>query len=294
MPVHIETSTPLAAVSLDMSRDTLLRDCSVETTPRDSNVPEELPRGARVFVASVPGVTTEQLVARAVQLAKAGFRPVPHIVARGLASVEQLDDRLRRLRGEANAEFALVLGGDTPDVAGPFPSARSILETGLFARHGFSAIGLATYAEDHPRIARDVLDAELDLKLAAAASQDLPAFLVSQFGFEPDVFVSHVMRLRARGIDVPVSLGVAGPASWKSLAQFALLCGVRNSTRFITSQGRKIGQLLSGYEPADIIDGIARGLPASEAGKVNLHFFAFGGLRKTAAWIELSRHAASK
>ncbi len=97
------------------------------------------------------------------------------------------------------------------------------------------------------------------------------------------------MRLRARGVTAPVSLGIAGPASWKSLAQFALLCGVRNSTRFITSQGRKIGQLLSGYEPSDIIDGIARGLPGSEAGKVNVHFFAFGGLRKTAAWIEASR-----
>lgn len=279
----------MIAPSLGISRAALLRDCSIETTPRDSNVPDELPRGARVFVASVPGIGTEQLVARAAQLAKAGFKPVPHVVARGLASLEELDDRLRRLRGEANAESALVLGGDTPDVAGPFASARAMLDTGLFARHGFSSVGLATYAEDHPRIKRDVLDAELDLKLASAASQKLPAFLVSQFCFEPAVFANHVTRMRERGVHVPISLGIAGPASWKSLAQFALLCGVRNSTRFITSQGRKIGQLLSGYEPGEIIDGLARTLPEAEAGKVKVHFFAFGGLRKTAVWIESFR-----
>lgn len=265
-----------------------MRGCSIETTPRDSNLPEELPRGAKVFVASVPGSGADQLVARAAALAKAGFAPVPHVVARSLADAGRLDDLLRRLRGESGAAAALVLGGDTPDVAGPFSSALRILETGLFAEHGFSAIGLATYAEDHPRIARDVLDAELDLKLASVASQKLQGFLVSQFCFEPDVIVGHVTRLRARGIAAPVSLGIAGPASWKALAQFALLCGVKNSTRFITSQGRKIGQLLSGYEPVDIIDDIARAMPPG-AGPVGMHVFAFGGLRRTAAWIESFR-----
>lgn len=292
-PVHSETSPSMTAASPYFSRDILLRDCSIETTPRDSNVPEELSPGTRVFVASVPGIETQQLVARSAQLAKAGFRPVPHVVARGLTSVDALDERLRRLRGEANAEAALVLGGDTPDVAGPFASARAMFDTGLFAKHGFSSVGFATYAEDHPRIARDLLDAELDLKLASAAQQDLPAFLVSQFCFDPDVMAGHVARLRARGLRAPVSLGIAGPASWKSLAQFALLCGVRNSTRFITSQGRKIGQLLSGYEPGDIIDGVARALPPGEgAGEVRVHFFAFGGLRKTAAWVETFRQSA--
>ena len=45
--------------------------------------------------------------------------------------------------------------------------------------------------------------------------------VVTQFGFDPDAFLAWLKQLRARGLDVPVRIGVPGPASIKALLRFA-------------------------------------------------------------------------
>lgn len=263
----------------------LLRSYSIETTPLDKSLPANLPAGTHVYIASVPRSRKEQIVERAVKLKKAGFVPVPHIVARGMENVSVLEDLLARLRGEADVDRALVLGGDTDKVQGPFSSSRAILETGLFAELGFKAVGFATYAEDHPAIPRKILDQELELKLSEAAGQGLRSWLVSQFCFEPGVLVAHVARLRSIDADVPVSMGIAGPATWASLARFAVLCGVKNSARFLSAQGSKVGRMLSNYDPSETVADLGR-LTNERANlqPVGLHFFSFGGMQRTVDW----------
>lgn len=268
----------------------LLRSFSIETTPLDHGVPADLPRGTHVYVASVPKARKDQLVARVVQLRKAGFVPVPHVVARGIESADLLGDFLSRLRGEADVDRVLVLGGDTDRPAGPFASSRDILETGLFAEHGFNAVGFATYAEDHPAITRDVLDRELELKLAGALRQGLQRFVVSQFSFDAEAMIAHVVRLRGQGVDVPFRIGLAGPASFASLARFAMLCGVRNSARFLSRQGNKMGRLLTNYDPAETVAELVRLLDARGGLEpVAVHIFAFGGLQKSVDWANSLR-----
>lgn len=263
----------------------LLRSFSIETTPLDHGIPDGLPPGTHVYVASVPKARKDQLVARVVQLRKAGFVPVPHVVARGIESVDVLRDLLAHLRGEADVDRVLVLGGDTDRPAGPFASGRAILETGLFSQLGFKAVGFASYAEDHPAIPRDVLDRELALKLAEATKQGLQRFLVSQFCFDPEILVAHVARLRAQGVDVPFRMGLAGPASFASLARFAVLCGVKNSARFLSKQGGKMGRLLTSYDPSETVAELVRLIDAhGGAAPVGVHIFAFGGLQKAVDW----------
>src|SRR5207244_6123635 len=110
--------------------------------------------------------------------------------------------------------------------AGPFRSSASLLESGVFECHGFERIRFAGYPEGHPLITAPALAAALDAKLALARSHGLSPSLVTQFAFDAAPIGQWVGSLRARGVDVPMRIGVAGPASAVTLARFAVRCGL--------------------------------------------------------------------
>src|SRR5882757_4959111 len=136
-----------AAAATDRNElESFLSDWSIEIVPTEGTPVDQAVRnlreGTRIYVASIPGRDTRYVVDASVQLRKAKFEPVPHISARGLTDHKQLDDLLVQLRGEADVDSALLLGGDIHDDAvGAFKSSRAALETGLFARHGFKNVG---------------------------------------------------------------------------------------------------------------------------------------------------------
>src|SRR5215831_18434358 len=145
-----------------------LAGASLELSSRN---PEEidacadlLEPGTAVYISFPPGQTYHGTVALAARLARAGFRPVPHVAARRIASREALDDYLARAAGEAGVDSALVIGGDSNRAVGAFDSSLALLETGLFQRHGIVHIGIAGYPEGHPQIAAAALDAALAAK----------------------------------------------------------------------------------------------------------------------------------
>jgi len=267
-----------------------LLDWSIEIVPTegleiDASVAGAA-QGTRIYVTSIPGHNMRNVVDASVRLKKANFDPVPHISARGLIDHKQLNDLLVRLRSEADVDSALLLGGDIHDAVGDFASSRAMLETGLFARHGFRKVGFATYPEPHPRIPQLVLEGELVNKLGLSAEQGLESWLVSQLCFAPDIIVRHVKRLRANGISAPVHVGFAGPTSWKGMAKFAAICGVSNSARSLSTQASRVGRLFVGFEPSEIVSRIAVVAAAQpDLGLVKPHFFTFGGAEKTVNWI---------
>jgi methylenetetrahydrofolate reductase (NADPH) len=76
-----------------------------------------------------------------------------------------------------------------------------------------------------------------------------------------------------------------GPASLRQLAKFAMLCGVGASMRMLTSRTSAMANLLSTQAPDEMVTALARhrgGNPQSRFERV--HFFAFGGVVKTAKW----------
>ena len=108
--------------------------------------------------------------------------------------------------------------------------------------------------------------------------------VVTQFGFDPDAFLNWLKELRARGLDVPVRIGIPGPASIKSLLRFATRCGVGASASVMKKYGVSITNLLGNAGPDKLVDAFANQL-SEEHGRVRLHFYPFGGLRKTVEWI---------
>src|SRR5262245_15548192 len=108
------------APSLDDERkgiSAFLAGASLELSSRD---PAEidacaglLEPGTAVYISFPPGQTYHGTVALAARLARSGFRPVPHVAARRIASREALDDYLARVAGEAGVDSALLIGGDS-------------------------------------------------------------------------------------------------------------------------------------------------------------------------------------
>jgi methylenetetrahydrofolate reductase (NADPH) len=124
----------------------------------------------------------------------------------------------------------------------------------------------------------------LRAKLALARQRGLEASLITQFGFEAAPIQRWIQSLRDDNILCPIRIGIAGPASVATLAKFAVRCGIGASLRALGRGQTAFARILVEAAPDALIETLAaaehRGAPIG-----GLHFFSFGGVRRTAAWI---------
>jgi methylenetetrahydrofolate reductase (NADPH) len=267
----------------------LLADASLELMPRDKAAVERCIEraapGTEIFISRVPGDAHGATIATATLLRTAGFEPVPHVGARYLENRETASDLLARLAGEAGVRRILCIAGDVDRPAGPFQSAADLIATGLLPKHGIERVGIAGYPEGHPKIAADALAEGMARKLALLEDQGIAARIVTQFCFEAAPIVEFVAGLRARGIAAPIRIGLAGPASVMTLAKFALRCGIGNSLRALSGGRGGMTRLLTDAGPEAIVAVLAR----AGLDRVASHFYTFGGVAKTADWLNAVR-----
>jgi len=288
--VHVrEHETAAAALAgLREAISTLAGRASIETSTK--NVAEIagyrtlLPAGTDVYAAWIPGTPYHHLVSVARHLREAGMNPVPHIAARRLPDRAAAQDFLARLQGEAGVTRALIIAGDSQAPAGPFDSSVALLETGLLEAHGVRSIGVAGYPEGHNKLPETTLAAALDRKIDYANRSGLELFVVSQLCFDGEAVLAWLRKLRARGVALPVRVGVAGPATVRMLLAYGIRCGVGNSLRALGSQAISLTRLVAQHGPEKVVREIAAG--ATDLGIAGLHFFSFGGFAQTARWID--------
>lgn len=284
------TVTQATAKGFQRELITLLHQSSVEITPNAPGAAQSLrdkfDPGTDVFISFLPGTGFERTIGAAAALRKSGFNPVPHIAARNIAGEAMLRDCLARARDEAGVTRVLVIAGDMDAPRGDYSSALELIGTGAFEEHGVTHVGIAGYPEPHPKIATDALVRAMHDKLAAVRARGMNPFIVTQFCFSADPVVAFLQKTRADGIDAPVRIGVAGPASMATLVRFAVRCGIGNSLRALQTRTNMIGRLLSDAGPEDILRGVADALAAAPDPRVTgIHFFPFGGADKTSDWI---------
>ena len=212
----------------------------------------------------------------------AGFAPVPHLAARYLASAAELHDLLARMNGEAAVEQILLIGGDTDRAPGPYHSSLAVLEDEAIASLGIRRLGLAAYPEGHPRIPAAVLDQALDAKLERARALGIRPYVVTQFCFEARPIIAWLARFRARWSDVPVHIGLAGPAKLSTLLTFAATCGIGASLRAL-KRPAGMTRLLAQSGPEPILHELALDPGCTDVAP--LHIFTFGGIARTATWL---------
>jgi methylenetetrahydrofolate reductase (NADPH) len=130
-------------------------------------------------------------------------------------------------------------------------------------------------------------------KLAYARRTTARARLVTQFMFEAEPLLAWEHMVRAQGSDLPIHVGVPGPATLRGLLNYARLCGVGNSMRVLTRRAGNLLKLASLCYPDALITGLARQRAEDPQCRIErLHFYPFGGLARTARWIEAIRAGA--
>ncbi|MEK8174953.1 methylenetetrahydrofolate reductase [Streptomyces sp. M19] len=113
----------------------------------------------------------------------------------------------------------------TPPTPRPLRRLLDVIRSGLLQQHGVRRVGMSGYPEGHPRIPRERLWSALEHKAAALAEENLAGDIITQFGFDADPALTWIENLRERGIDLPVRIGVPGPAGVRRLLSYAARFG---------------------------------------------------------------------
>ena len=264
------------------SLDALLKSPRFEVLPTkgtEDAVTEWVPAGMTVTVTASPVKGLEPTIELAERLAARGYRAVPHLAARSVASDAHLSEIVERLRA-CGVDDVFVPGGDAPHPAGPFDSALPLLERLTEMGSPFSRIGITGYPESHPKIHDDItIQAMWDKRRYAS-------YIVSNVCFDAAQLGRWIGRIRARGVNLPLYVGLAGPAERTRLLKMAAVAGASESARFIT---RHPGWILrfwvpGGYSPDRLLDRAAAVLTAPGSGVAGLHLFTFNQVQQAELW----------
>ena len=263
---------------------------SIEISPKQAVENEDLkglfPAGTRVYITDVGTDSAETITAGARRIAGFGYKPVPHFASRRLTTSKALENRISMLSQEAGVTDVLIIGGGLEQQAGDFGSTIEVLETGFFDKYGIRQMGVAGHPEGSPDFDDVVAEEALRLKQAFADRTDADMRIVTQFGFDAAGFSRWADRLATSGINLPVHLGVAGPAKLTTLVKFAAMCGVGNSIKFLKKRAGAISTLVSGFNPDEIVNPIEQHALADPTCAIKqIHVFPFGGMKKSAEWL---------
>jgi methylenetetrahydrofolate reductase (NADPH) len=279
------------ATSADLAA--LLPQASVEVSSHGHQLQELrdnfLP-GTDVTITFLPGDNYRHNIETAAALRRAGFNPVPHIAAREMPSRQALDDFLARVRGEAGVTRILLIAGDVAAAKGPFRSSLDIGASGLIEACGIASVSVAGHPEGHPFLKPADAFKALGTWRDWGRERSIRVDVVTQFCFESAPILGWISELDARGIDLPVIVGLAGPATPATLTKFALRCGIGNSIRALRGQIGRFGRLLTDTGPDEIVRGLRSAPMNTIASIAGFHLFPFGGLRKASQWLREYGH----
>jgi len=264
------------------SLDALLKSPRFEVLPTKSTedaVAEWVPAGMTVTVTASPVKGLDPTIELTERLAARGYRVVPHLAARSVTDDAHLDRIVARLKA-CGVDDVFVPGGDAPHPAGRFDSALPLLERLDELGRPFGRIGITGYPESHPKIHDDItIQAMWDKRRYAS-------YIVSNVCFDAAQLGRWIGRIRARGVTLPLYMGLAGPAERTRLLKMAAVAGASESARFIT---RHPGWILrfwvpGGYSPDRLLDRAAAVLTAPGSGVAGLHLFTFNQVQQAELW----------
>ncbi len=247
----------------------------------------ELPEPARLTITTSPRHGVDRTVEVAERVRALGHAVTIHLAARMVRNQEHLDAIVTRASA-AGVDDLFVVGGDATEPHGPYRSAGDLLD--VLAQHPSRPprIGIAGYPEGHPLIDDGTLAAELKRKSAIAT------YMVTQLCFDVDALVSWVEATRARGVSLPLQVGLPGPVDRRRLLDISVRVGVGPSLRFIRKQ-RRIGWLFGSpaHVATRLYDAVAPLVGDERLGIVGFHFFTFNELVKTWSWERERRKAVA-
>jgi methylenetetrahydrofolate reductase (NADPH) len=268
---------------------------SIEVTPKAASKIENfagvLPKGTRVYIAHIEGTPIDEMVATAKKIYDDGFVAMPHFPARIIQNSNTLDEWIKRYKNEANVEEALVIAGGANKPYGDFDSSIQLIETGLFDRNEFKRIHVAGHPEGNKDIDPDGsnknVSGALSWKNEFSKRTDASIALATQFCFESEPVIKWINGIKEEGIDIPVHIGIAGPAKLQTLIKYSVECGVGASIKVLQKRAKDITKLLKPYKPDTVLKELA--LYKNEKPSFNIeqvHFFPLGGIKQVTEYVK--------
>ena len=242
-------------------------------------VVEHVPKDVKLTVTASPKKGIETTLEFAERLSNQGYQVVPHLSARLVVDEAHLKDILARLR-ESGIREVFVIAGDPDEPAGKFAGADELLPVMAQIGHDFEEVGITGYPESHPVISDEVTIEAMYDKAPHAT------YIVSQICFDPKVTADWIRRVRRRGVELPIYVGIPGSVSRQKLLRISRNIGLGESARFLKKQRSRLLRLFlpGGYSPDRLIRGLTPSLADPQNKVRGFHIYTFNEVEKTEAW----------
>ena len=245
----------------------------------EEQVLEHVPKEAKLTVTASPQKGMEDTLRLAEQLTSQGYHVAPHLSARLIEDNAHLEEILQRLH-EAGIGDAFVVGGDAEESTGEFTGAPELLEAMSNIGHELEEIGITGYPESHPILS------DQTTREAMYEKRPYATYIVSQICFDPDTTSGWIRRVRERGVELPIYIGMPGAVSKQKLMQISSSIGLGASADFLQKYGNWVARLLlpGGYNPDDLVQELAPHLGGTNSKVYGFHIYTFNEIEKTEAW----------
>ncbi len=281
-----------------MNNDSLkkfLNGYSIEVTPRAvakiENLSEFIPSGTLVYIAHIEGTPIEEMVKTAKKINDQGYETMPHFPARIIKNKNTLKEWIFKYQNEANVHNALLLGGGVTKPYGEYDSSIQLIESELFDLAGFKKLYIAGHPEGNKDIDPDGstknVDEALSWKNKFKDRSDADMAITTQFCFDSRTVINWANSIKGKGIDIPIHIGIAGPAKLQTLLKYSLECGVGASIKILQKRAMDLTKLLLPYKPISILTELATyksDHPDFNIEKV--HFFPLGGVKQATNFVK--------
>ena len=272
-----------------------LNDFSVEVTPNAANKIENfsdyLSQGTLIYIAHIEGTPIEDTVATAKKITDQGFKAMPHFPARIIRDKATLADWISQYQNEAGVENALLIAGGANKPYGDYDSSIQLIESELFDRARFKNLHIA----GHPEGSKDIdpdgttsnVDNALSWKNEFSKRTDASMAITTQFCFDSSSVIRWANDIKKSGIDIPVHIGIAGPAKLQTLLRYSIECGVGASIKILQKRAKDITKLLLPYKPTQIISELAEHKANNPIFNIEkIHFFPLGGIKQVSQFVK--------
>ncbi len=267
---------------------------SIEVTPRAAakidNFAELIPKGTLIYIAHIEGTPIEEMVATAKKINEQGFSPMPHFPARIIKDKNVLQDWISKYQNEANVKNGLLIAGGANKPYGEYDSSIQLIESELFDKADFQNLHIAGHPEGSMDIDPDGstknVDQALSWKNEFSKRTDAKMAITTQFSFDADSVIRWANNVKESGIDIPIHIGIAGPAKLQTLLRYSIECGVGASIKIIQKRAMDLTKLLLPYKPTNIITELATHKANNPSFNIEkVHFFPLGGIKQVSDFV---------
>jgi len=278
-----------------MSKETLnivkkfLNSYSIETTPnihaKYGGFSNFLNKSHDIYITYLPDENSKNVISTAKKLKDEGYEVIPHLPARTIINENELENYVGDLANVSGCTKILIIGGGG-NQAGNISSTMDVLKSDLLSKFKYKFVGVAGHPEGSPDISNKNLDLAIKEKNNFAKNVDFQMYIATQFFFEAKSLIDWETHLSTLGNNLPIHAGIPGPASIKTLINYARSCGIGNSLRFLSKQALNLTKLATLSTPDKLIYDLASYIDSNQSSNLeNIHFYAFGGMKKTADWL---------